>query len=81
MELNAGKCGYQYIVQDPADKPQMTACKWGNLPIYHGKKSYKYLGYYLNTQLDFHCQHEKMLENLNDACVEYYNRQMQGMSL
>jgi hypothetical protein len=59
MELNAGKCGYQYIVQDPADRPQMTACKWGNIPIYHGKKSYKYLGYYLNTQLDFHCQHEK----------------------
>jgi hypothetical protein len=33
MELNAGKCGYQYIVQDPADTPQMTACKWGNIPI------------------------------------------------
>jgi hypothetical protein len=81
MELNAGKCGYQYILQDPADRPQMTECKWGNIPIYHGKKSYKYLGYYLNTKLDFHCQHEKMLEKLNDACVEYYNRQMQGMSL
>jgi hypothetical protein len=46
MELNAAKCAYQYRTEDPLFRPTTPTCRWGNIPIYHGKTSYKHLGYY-----------------------------------
>jgi hypothetical protein len=52
MNPNASKCAYQYRMEDPLYHPTTPTCRWGNIPIYHGKTLYKYLGYYINTQLD-----------------------------
>lgn len=60
MELNAAKCGYQYLTHDPTDIPQSPICKWGKISILHGKNSYKYLGFYINVDLDFAHQHKAL---------------------
>jgi hypothetical protein len=49
MELNASKCAYQYRTEDPLYRPPTPTCQWGDTPLYYGKTSYKYLGYYINT--------------------------------
>jgi hypothetical protein len=45
MELNASKCGYQYMEHREAPPPPAPQCRWGKIPLLHGKTSYKYLGY------------------------------------
>jgi hypothetical protein len=81
MELNAEKCGYQYLTHDGSPPPPGMISKWGKIPTLRGKQSYKFLGYYINTQLNFQQQYQAMVDKLNGACVEFYSRQMRPVSM
>jgi hypothetical protein len=56
MSLNSTKCAYQYKENDVTWKPVQPLTKWGLVPIYGPKSSYKYLGYFINITLDFSTQ-------------------------
>jgi hypothetical protein len=73
MELNASKCAYQYQTEDPLYRPTSPTCRWGNIPIYHDKTSYKYLGYYIHTQLNFTYQFQQMVQKLEADCASFYS--------
>jgi hypothetical protein len=79
MELNPAKCGYQYRTENPLYHPPPATCRWGTLPILHGKKSYKYLGFHINMYLHFKYQYNNLVAKLDEACTSYYSRQ--SMSL
>lgn len=81
MELNADKCAYQYLIHDDSPRPPPVFCKWGKFPTLHGQESYKYLGFYLNSQLNFNQQYQEMAEKLNNSCIEFHSRQMRPISL
>jgi hypothetical protein len=51
-------------------KPVEPLTKWGLVPIYGSKQSYKYLGYFINISLDFSTQHKEMVKLLNKACAD-----------
>lgn len=75
MALNAEKCAYQYRTECPLYRPPIPSCRWGNIPVHHGETSYKYLGFYINLQLDFQAQHTMMSKKLQEACQSFYSRQ------
>jgi hypothetical protein len=79
LELNASKCAYQYRTEDPLYLPPTPTCRWGDIPIYHGKTSYKYLGYYINTQLDFTYQFQQMVQKLETDCASFYSKHPMSM--
>jgi hypothetical protein len=79
MELNASKCAYQFRTEDPLFRPTTLTCRWGDIPIYHGKTSYKYLGYYINTQLDFTYQFQQMVQKLETDCASFYSKHPMSM--
>jgi hypothetical protein len=81
MELNVAKCGYQYLLQDSAEVPPAPRCRWGDIPILHGKVLYKYLGYYVNIDLNLEEQYKAMQDKLNEACALFYSRQKRPISL
>jgi hypothetical protein len=70
MSLNSTKCAYQYKENDVAWKPVKPSTRWGLVPIYGPKQSYKYLGYFINISLDFSTQHKEMVKRLNKACSD-----------
>jgi hypothetical protein len=70
MSLNSTKCAYQYKENDVTWKPVQPLTKWGLMPIYGPKTSYKYLEYFINISLDFSTQHKEMVKRLNKACVD-----------
>jgi hypothetical protein len=70
MSLNSTKCPYQYKENDVTWKPVQPVTKWGLVPIYGQKTSYKYLGYFINISLDFSTQHKEMVKRLNKACAD-----------
>ena len=74
MALNPLKCAYQYRTNDPLYRPPTPTCSWGDIPTYHGRKSYKYLGYFINMQLDFHYQYDIMAQKLEEACTRFYGK-------
>jgi hypothetical protein len=63
MSLNAGKCGYQYRIENPLYRPPPAVSRWGTIPTHHGSSSYKYLGYFINMRLEFKYQYESMVKN------------------
>jgi hypothetical protein len=81
MELNATTCGYQYLTHNKEASPQPLLSRWGKIPILHNKTSYKYLGYYINTALDFTQQYKAMLDKMTEVCAQFYSRQKQAISL
>ena len=74
MELNPLKCAYQYRTEDPTYRPPLAFCRWGNIPTFYGRTSYKYLGYYVNMHLDFKYQFDVMARKLEEACLSYYGK-------
>lgn len=74
MVLNPLKCAYQYRTENPLYRPPTATCRWGTLPTYHGRKSYKYLGYFINMHLDFHYQYEVMAQKPEEACASFYGK-------
>jgi hypothetical protein len=56
-------------------------CEWGDIPNYHDNVSYKYLGYYVNTKLDFRYQYETMVTKMSKACKSFGNRQKQTITM
>jgi hypothetical protein len=74
MELNASKCGYQYLIHQLDTCTPTITCRWGDIPNYHDYKSYKYFGYYVNTKLDFRYQYEAMITKMTEACKQFCNR-------
>jgi hypothetical protein len=70
MSLNSTKCAYQYKENDVTWKPVEPLTRWGLVPIYGPKQSYKYLGYFINISLDFSTQHKEMVKRLNKACAD-----------
>jgi hypothetical protein len=81
MELNASKCGYQYLIHQLDPCPPKIRCRWGDIPNYHDSKSYKYLGYYVNTKLDFRYQYKTMTSKMTQACKHFCNRQKQDITM
>jgi hypothetical protein len=81
MELNAANCGYQYLLQNSSEAPPAPRCRWGDIPNLHGKGSYKYLGYYVNMDLNLEEQYKAMQDKLNEACALFYRRQKRPISL
>jgi hypothetical protein len=47
----------------------------------HGNTSYKYLGYYINTRLNFQTQYKMMHEKLIEACSHFHSRQKNRITL
>jgi hypothetical protein len=71
MSLNSEKCAYQFEENDPTFSPTKPQIRWGLVHIYGSKRSYKYLGYFINISLDFSSQHKKMVKRLNKACADW----------
>jgi hypothetical protein len=42
---------------------------------------YKYLGYYVNTKLDFRYQYEAMITKMTEACKQFCNRQKNAITM
>jgi hypothetical protein len=61
---------YQYKENDVTWKPVEPSTRWGLVPIYGPKQSYKYLRYFINISLDFSTQHKEMVKRLNKACAD-----------
>jgi hypothetical protein len=55
--------------------------RMGDIPILHGKVSYKYLGYYVNMDLNLDKQYKAMQDKLNKACALLYSRQKRPIFL
>jgi hypothetical protein len=70
MSQNSTKCAYQYKENDVTWKPVEPLTRWGLVPIYGPKQSYKYLEYFINIGLDFSTQHKEMVKRLNKACAD-----------
>lgn len=45
---------------DPICNPTKSQTRWGLVPIYGSKRSFKYLGYFINISSDFSTQHKEM---------------------
>lgn len=74
MALNPLKCAYQYRTENPLYRRPTATSRWGAIPTYHGRKSYKCLGYFVNMHLDFHYQYEVMTQKLEEACTAFYGK-------
>jgi hypothetical protein len=70
MSQNSTKCAYQYKENDVTWKPVESLTRWGLVPIYGPKQSYKYLGYFTNIRLDVSTQHKEMVKRLNKVCAD-----------
>ena len=73
MSVYSSKCAYQFREPAGASSRDQPETKWGKVPIYGPKQSYKYLGYFVNISLDFATQHKEMIKRLNKACANLFS--------
>jgi hypothetical protein len=81
MALAPLRCGYQFHDPNPLYRPPPLCTSWGLIPLLSRTTPYKYLGFHVNTALNFSYQYYNVVDRLHKANQQLLARQRNNIPL